>query len=42
MPNATSLFIRLFADDTFLAFQHKNIKKLNKIVNKELDEVAIG
>ena len=40
MPNVTNLFIRLFADDTFLAFQHKNIKKLNKIVNKELDEVA--
>ena len=40
MPNVTSLFMRLFADDTFLAFQHKNAKKLNKIVHQELDKVA--
>ena len=40
MPDVTSLFTRLFADDTFLAFQHKNGKKLNKIVNRELDKVA--
>ena len=40
MPNVTSLFMRLFADDTFLAFQHKNAKKLNKIVHHELDKVA--
>ena len=40
MPNVTNLFIRLFADDTFLSFQHKNPKKLNKIVNRELNKVA--
>ena len=40
MPNATRLFVRLFADDTFLAFQHKNVRKLQKVVNQELDKVA--
>ena len=39
LPNATNFFIRLFADDTFLCAQNKDIKVLENIVNTELDKV---
>ena len=39
LPNATNFFIRLFADDTFLCAQNKDVKMLETTVNIELDKV---
>ena len=39
LPNATSFFIKLFADDTFLCAQNENITSLEKFVNIELQKV---
>ena len=39
LPNATSLFMKLFADDTFLCDQNKCLKSLERNVNKELKKV---
>ena len=39
LPDATNFFIRLFADDTFLCAQNKNIMALESEVNTELLKV---
>ena len=39
MPDATSFYVKLFADDTFLCAQNKNFKELENNVNIELDKV---
>ena len=39
LPNATEFFIKLYADDTFLCYQHENIKTLENNVNLELSKV---
>ena len=39
LPDATSLYVKLFADDTFLCAQDKNIDSLQSNVNVELDKV---
>ena len=41
LPAATNFFIRLFADDTFLCSQNKNISLLKNEVNSELKKVFI-
>ena len=41
LPEATNFFIKLFADDTFLCAQNKNLKNLEKEVNNELQKVFI-
>ena len=40
LPSATSFFIKLFADDTFLCAQDKNVKNLENFVNLELKKVS--
>ena len=40
LPEATSLYVKLFADDTFLCAQSKDFSSLETEVNKELDKVA--
>ena len=40
LPEATSLFVKLFADDTFLCAQNKNFSLLEAEINRELDNVA--
>ncbi len=40
LPNATSLYVKLFADDTFLCAQNPNFSALETEVNNELDKVA--
>ena len=42
LPDATSLYIKLFADDTFLCAQNANFTLLEAEVNSELDKVQIG
>ena len=39
LPSATNFFIKLFADDTFLCAQNKDMKVLEKEVNLELGKV---
>ena len=39
LPNATKLFIKLFADDTFLCAQNSDIETLQMEVNSELSNV---
>ena len=39
LPNATNLFIKLFADDTFLCAQNSDIELLETEVNRELNNV---
>ena len=39
LPKASQFQTRLFADDTNLTFSHKNITKLNCIVNTELNHI---
>ena len=39
LPKTSQFQIRLFADDTTLTFSHKNIIKLNCIVNTELKHI---
>ena len=39
MPDATNFFIKLYADDTFLCAQNKDIKLLENEVNSELEKV---
>ena len=39
LPNATKLFIKLFADDTFLCAQNSDIELLEAEVNCELKKV---
>merc|ERR1712212_1409681 len=41
LPCATNLYIKLFADDTFLCAQNKNFASLQKEVNTELDKVFV-
>ena len=41
LPSATNFFIKLFADDTFLCAQNKNMKVLEKEVNSELEKVFV-
>ena len=41
LPSATKFFIKLFADDTFLCAQNKNMKVLEKDVNSELEKVFV-
>ena len=40
LPNASTFFIRLFADDTFLCAQNKNLLELENEVNTELEKVC--
>ena len=40
LPSATSFFIKLFADDTFLCCQNKDINDLENKVNNELQKVS--
>ena len=40
LPDATTLFVKLFADDTFLCAQNTDFKLLESEVNIELDKVA--
>ena len=40
LPESTSLFVKLFADDTFLCAQNKSFSVLESEVNSELDKVA--
>ena len=39
LPNATNLFIKLYADDTVLCSQSDDLKKLENEVNSELKKV---
>ena len=39
LPNATNLFMKLFADDTFLCAQNKCLQSLEREVNRELKKV---
>ena len=39
LPNASSFFIKLFADDTFLCAQNADIEMLEKEVNEEINKV---
>ena len=39
LPNATKLFIKLFADDTFLCAQNSDVELLEMEVNRELKNV---
>ena len=39
MPDATSFYVKLFADDTFLCHQDKDPKALEANVNAELDKI---
>ena len=39
LPSATNLFVKLYADDTFLCAQNKDIKLLENEVNLELNKV---
>ena len=39
LPDATNFFIKLYADDTFLCAQNKDIKLLENEVNSELEKV---
>ena len=39
LPNATSFFIKLFADDTFLCAQNADFKVLETEVNSEIEKV---
>ena len=41
LPCATKLYVKLFADDTFLCAQNKNFSLLQKEVNSELEKVFI-
>ena len=41
LPNATNLYIKLFADDTFLCAQNTNFADLENEVNTELEKVSI-
>ena len=41
LPYATNLYIKLFADDTFLCAQNKNFASLQREVNTELDKVFV-
>ena len=41
LPNATSFFIKLFADDTFLCAQNKDISILESYTNVELQKVFV-
>ena len=41
LPCATNLYVKLFADDTFLCAQNKNFASLQKEVNTELDKVFV-
>ena len=41
LPDATSLYIKLFADDTVLCAQNSNLCELEKEVNIELEKVFI-
>lgn len=40
LPAASSFYIKLFADDTFLCLQSKNISCLEEEVNTELQKVS--
>ena len=40
LPSATSFFIKLFADDTFLCAQDENLGRLENTVNLELEKVS--
>ena len=40
LPNSTNLFVKLFADDTFLCAQNADFKLLESEVNSDLDKVA--
>ena len=39
LPTATKFFIKLYADDTFLCYQHEDSKLLEREVNTEIDKV---
>ena len=39
LPNATNLYVKLFADDTFLCAQNSDIDLLENEVNSELQKV---
>ena len=41
LPEATNLYVKLFADDTFLCAQGSNIESLENFVNIELDKVFV-
>ena len=41
LPDATNLYIKLFADDTFLCAESKSISDLEAEVNVELNKVSI-
>ena len=41
LPNATDLYVKLFADDTYLCAQDTDLEALENYVNVELDKVFI-
>ena len=41
LPGATDLYVKLFADDTFLCAQNKDFTLLQNQVNSELEKVFI-
>ena len=41
LPNATNLYIKLFADDTFLCAQDNDLSTLESNINAELDKVFV-
>ena len=41
LPEATNLYVKLFADDTFLCAQDTNLESLENYVNIELDKVFV-
>ena len=40
LPDATSLYVKLFADDTFLCVQNESVPVLESVVNSELTKVS--
>ena len=41
LPNATNLYVKLFAEDTFLCIQNSDFSNLENEVNTELENVFI-
>ena len=41
LPDSTNLYVKLYADDTFLCSQNKDIGMLERTVNIELDKVFV-
>ena len=41
LPNTTNLYVKLFADDTYLCAQDTDLEVLENYVNVELDKIFI-